>query len=149
MSEMARQKGIKVSAISIHEDPPEDAVEHASDVEETEADGASDSEMSVDEPMSDEEVEDTVAEDMNRLEMTFEGISDRYRLINRIGEGLSPSLTCKALTLQVPFRPCTKPKTCIMENTKTAGTQSKKTSGHAPNVRNATRPDTWPSRRFT
>lgn len=36
---------------------------------------------------SDEEVEDSVAEDMARFEETFKGISGEYRLINRIGEG--------------------------------------------------------------
>ncbi|OJD37201.1 cell cycle protein [Diplodia corticola] len=38
---------------------------------------------------SDEEevVEESVAEDMDRFEETFEGITKRYRLINRIGEG--------------------------------------------------------------
>lgn len=37
---------------------------------------------------SDQEVEDSVAEDMRRLEESFEGISERFRLINRIGEGM-------------------------------------------------------------
>ncbi|KAI4671484.1 uncharacterized protein J4E88_009149 [Alternaria novae-zelandiae] len=36
---------------------------------------------------SDEEVEDSVQEDMARFEETFVGISKRFRLINRIGEG--------------------------------------------------------------
>lgn len=38
---------------------------------------------------SDEEVEDAVAEDMSRFEETFVGINKRFRLINRIGEGMS------------------------------------------------------------
>jgi cell division control protein 7 len=94
---MARQKGVRVSEIAIHEDPPEDAVEHASDLDETEEDTGSDSELSqADEHMSDEEIEEAVAEDIERFESTFEGISDRYRLINRIGEGkLSPSGTAR------------------------------------------------------
>lgn len=33
------------------------------------------------------EVEDTVAEDMQRLERSFKGFAKKYRLINRIGEG--------------------------------------------------------------
>lgn len=39
---------------------------------------------------SDEEevVDESVAEDMDRFEETFKGINKRYRLINRIGEGL-------------------------------------------------------------
>ena len=36
---------------------------------------------------SDEEVEDAVAEDMARFEESFAGITKRFRLINRIGEG--------------------------------------------------------------
>lgn len=36
---------------------------------------------------SDEEVEDTVLEDIARFEESFKGITKRYRLINRIGEG--------------------------------------------------------------
>lgn len=38
---------------------------------------------------SDEEVEDSVQEDMARFEESFEGITKRFRLINRIGEGMS------------------------------------------------------------
>ncbi|PKX91577.1 serine/threonine protein kinase CDC7 [Aspergillus novofumigatus IBT 16806] len=34
-----------------------------------------------------EEVDDSVREDMKKLEDTFPGISDRFRLVNRIGEG--------------------------------------------------------------
>ncbi|OJD25275.1 CDC7 protein kinase [Blastomyces percursus] len=36
---------------------------------------------------SEPEVDESVAEDMRKLESTFKGISSRYRLINRIGEG--------------------------------------------------------------
>jgi hypothetical protein len=38
---------------------------------------------------SEEEVEDAVQDDMARFEETFVGISKRFRLINRIGEGMS------------------------------------------------------------
>jgi cell division control protein 7 len=37
---------------------------------------------------SEEEVEDSVAEDIVRFEESFVGINKRYRLINRIGEGM-------------------------------------------------------------
>jgi cell division control protein 7 len=37
---------------------------------------------------SEEEVEDSVAEDIVRFEESFVGINKRYRLINRIGEGV-------------------------------------------------------------
>ena len=36
-----------------------------------------------------EEVDESVREDMVKLEDTFPGISDRFRLVNRIGEGTS------------------------------------------------------------
>lgn len=36
---------------------------------------------------SEEEMEDSVAEDMHRFEQSFKNITQRYRLINRIGEG--------------------------------------------------------------
>jgi cell division control protein 7 len=35
-----------------------------------------------------EDVDDSVKEDMKRLEDTFPGISDHFRLVNRIGEGM-------------------------------------------------------------
>jgi cell division control protein 7 len=82
---MARQRGVKISEIAIREDSPEDV--EASDVEVGEV--GSGSEMSEDMP-SNEDIDDAVADDMERFEASFEGISDRYRLINRIGEGELP-----------------------------------------------------------
>lgn len=38
-----------------------------------------------------EEVDESVREDMRKLEDTFPGISDRFRLVNRIGEGITGS----------------------------------------------------------
>lgn len=38
------------------------------------------------------EIDETVAEDMRKLEENFKGISQKYRLINRIGEGALPYL---------------------------------------------------------
>ncbi|RAL08416.1 serine/threonine protein kinase CDC7 [Aspergillus homomorphus CBS 101889] len=38
-------------------------------------------------PHDEEDVDESVKEDMKRLEDTFPGISDRFRLVNRIGEG--------------------------------------------------------------
>ncbi|KAL2816338.1 kinase-like domain-containing protein [Aspergillus granulosus] len=38
-------------------------------------------------PIEDEEVDEVVKEDMKRLEDTFPGISNQFRLVNRIGEG--------------------------------------------------------------
>jgi hypothetical protein len=37
---------------------------------------------------SDEEVDESVLEDMRKLEENFAGISRKYRLVNRIGEGI-------------------------------------------------------------
>ncbi|PWY65047.1 kinase-like protein [Aspergillus heteromorphus CBS 117.55] len=45
------------------------------------------SEYEEDEPRDDEDVDDSVKEDMKKLEDTFPGISIRFRLVNRIGEG--------------------------------------------------------------
>ncbi len=36
---------------------------------------------------SEEEIEDSVLEDMEQFEQSFKGITKMYRLINRIGEG--------------------------------------------------------------
>lgn len=38
---------------------------------------------------SEDEIEDVVAEDIRKFEKTFTDINKRYRLINRIGEGVS------------------------------------------------------------
>ena len=53
-------------------------------------DGLEESARTVD--SSDEEIDESVAEDMARFEDSFVGISKRYRLINRIGEGECPQL---------------------------------------------------------
>lgn len=37
-----------------------------------------------------DDVDDSVKEDMKKLEDSFRGISDRFRLVNRIGEGTVP-----------------------------------------------------------
>jgi len=97
---MAKQKGVRVSRIPIHEDPPEHE-DHASDVEETEEDAASvTSELSLtksEESSEAGDIDESVAEDIERFHETFNGIQDRYRLINRIGEGKVPCLTLTCL----------------------------------------------------
>ena len=40
-----------------------------------------------DEEEEEDEIDESVVEDMRKLEESFRGISQRYRLINRIGEG--------------------------------------------------------------
>jgi cell division control protein 7 len=50
-----------------------------------------------DEDEEEEEVDDSVREDMKKLEDTFPGISDRFRLVNRIGEGTEiPSIFARS-----------------------------------------------------
>lgn len=56
--------------------------------EEEEEEGEEDDEpMLDDESESEDEVDESVVEDMRKLEESFKGISQKYRLINRIGEG--------------------------------------------------------------
>jgi hypothetical protein len=75
---------------------------------------------------SDEEVEASVQEDITRFEQSFKNISQRFRLINRIGEGTHTSfrsILCTLLTLsQAPSQPCTKPKTSSTTSTRITGT---------------------------
>jgi cell division control protein 7 len=44
-------------------------------------------EEAFDEYEDEDDIDDSVAEDMKKLEESFKGISQKYRLINRIGEG--------------------------------------------------------------
>ena len=56
-------------------------------------DESMDGSCSEDSEHSEDEVDESVMEDMHKLEESFKGISQKYRLINRIGEGellLSP-----------------------------------------------------------
>lgn len=84
------------TAITIHED--EDATLHTSaahtnNTSRTMADLESDDEDSMADSISDQsedsedDVDESVMEDMRKLEESFKGISQKYRLINRIGEG--------------------------------------------------------------
>ncbi|KAL1958456.1 hypothetical protein VTO42DRAFT_4320 [Malbranchea cinnamomea] len=63
----------------VEEEDDEEAV-----VEEVEGEEEEEEE---EEEEAEEEVDESVAEDMRKLEASFVGISKRYRLINRIGEG--------------------------------------------------------------
>ena len=74
---------------SIHEQTFSDAIkEHSGDEASHEQEGYySDEEVD----MSDEEepeVEESIQEDIQRFEQSFQGISERFRIINRIGEGM-------------------------------------------------------------
>lgn len=71
--------------IDVHEDDIKD--EEAEETLDESMNPLEESGQTVD--SSDEEVEDSVQEDMARFEDTFVGINKRFRLINRIGEGMS------------------------------------------------------------
>lgn len=63
---------------------------------------------------SDEEVEDSVAEDMSRFEETFVGINKRFRLINRIGEGrLQSPLVAICMITWWAHNPCRNVLNCV------------------------------------
>jgi hypothetical protein len=74
-----------VEHIDVHEDDIKE--EDAQETMDESMDPLEESGHTVD--SSDEEVEDSVQEDMARFEETFVGITKRFRLINRIGEGMS------------------------------------------------------------
>lgn len=77
----------------------------------------------------DEDVDDSVREDMDKLEDSFPGVSDRFRLVNRIGEGMLHSKSpfyiresfADGYNAQVPSRPYTKQKTFCTITTGTTG----------------------------
>lgn len=117
------------TAIEIHEDeqdfdmsrrmaPKDDEYLQLSEDEDS-----NDASVSDDSGDSDDDIDETVIEDMRKLEESFKGISQKYRLINRIGEGmhkrlLSSSTTCVLLTYpcgQAHSRPCIKPTNCPSE----------------------------------
>jgi cell division control protein 7 len=72
--------------IDIHEDDMKD--EEAEETLDESMDPLEESGHTVD-SSDEEEVEDSVQEDMARFEESFAGINKRFRLINRIGEGMS------------------------------------------------------------
>ncbi len=82
------------------------------DVDDQSVDGFS----SEDSEESEDEIDESVMEDMRKLEESFKGISQKYRLINRIGEGQSLSIPHRVCNhwvahcrLQALSLPCTRP----------------------------------------
>ena len=78
-------------AIAIHEDAQDTTLQSAR-LHKMAAHDIPDEQSMQDESMSDDtdsedEPDDSVMEDMRKLEESFAGISEKYRLINRIGEG--------------------------------------------------------------
>lgn len=63
--------------------------QHIQIVEDEEEDEEDEEDLSEDyeDGESEDEVDESVIEDMRKLEESFRGISRKYRLINRIGEG--------------------------------------------------------------
>lgn len=68
-------KSVRKEMVHTHSEDDEDSVEEGSCYSEEESED------------SDDEIDESVAEDMRKLEENFKGITQRYRLINRIGEG--------------------------------------------------------------
>jgi hypothetical protein len=103
------------------------AVDTAQDYHNGETEYYSDASQELSEE-NEEPPDDLVAEDMRRLESSFVGISKRFRLINRIGEGQirSPVLSrnafySRAFVLQGRSQPFTRPKISFMITTSTTG----------------------------
>ncbi len=86
-----RRRNMARPAIAIHEDvqnpdrQPRQVRKMSTQLEQDDQ-SVQDESMS-EETDSEEEPDESVMEDMKKLEESFEGISQRYRLINRIGEG--------------------------------------------------------------
>ncbi len=80
----------------IHEDAPSTADTEMNEDPREEEDGdveqeenAEGQQSEYDDSSEDEQVDGTVQEDMERLQDSFPGFREKYRLIKRIGEGLS------------------------------------------------------------
>jgi hypothetical protein len=99
----AHNKMAARAAIAIHEDPQYDLSTDQVEMEAMTPAGYEDGE-SVDDTASEsseyteDEVDESVVEDMRRLEESFKGISQKYKLINRIGEGM---YTCTVSVLSL------------------------------------------------
>lgn len=94
--------------IQLVEDDEDDAVEEeASDEFEEDED--------------EDDIDDSVAEDMKKLEESFKGISQKYRLINRIGEGRHDTSlrvsTSQINHIQERFPLSTRPSNCFRKRT--------------------------------
>lgn len=90
-----RRGNMAHAAIAIHEDVPETSQPSRTlrrmsahrRPQPTDDDESDQDEAAFDDTDSEDEPDDSVMEDMRKLEENFEGISQKYRLINRIGEG--------------------------------------------------------------
>lgn len=68
-----------------------------------------------------DDIDDSVVEDMRKLEESFKGISQKYRLINRIGEGTIHKLLRASISgtdhAQERSLQCTRPSNCFQRRT--------------------------------
>lgn len=118
---MAKVRGVRgaPAQLVIHEDEPSDDEETLDESGDPmkESGGTHDD-------SSESEIEDSVAEDIARLEQTFRGIQNRYRLISQIGEGKCRiHRRCQLLTvLQVHSQQSTRQKICTTTVTTMTGT---------------------------
>ncbi|KAG4028844.1 hypothetical protein MFRU_019g01300 [Monilinia fructicola] len=93
MSTARQRQGNSKNSFQIHNDEikQEESVEaESNEIEESRAeddDALQDEGYSEDSDESDDAVDPATAEDIAKFEATFKGIKDRFRLINRIGEG--------------------------------------------------------------
>jgi len=81
---------------------------------------------------SEQEVDEAILEDMAKLENTFDEIGLKFRMMDRIGEGKKiPAFDAnlpanELIEFQAPFRPSTKPKTCITNTIRMTGIWSQR-----------------------
>lgn len=82
--------------VQVHEDEPVTHSDEEGDTVMDESMGPLDESGATVTDSEDEEIEDSVAEDIQKFEESFRNINKRYRLINRIGEGEynQPMLCC-------------------------------------------------------
>lgn len=80
------------------------AFEQPEEPEEDEEEEEEEEEAEYDDSSEDENIEDSVQADMDKLQKDFPGFHDKYRLIKRIGEGMHPSLypDCDSAELTMP-----------------------------------------------
>ena len=120
--------------LDIHQD---DIKEDAEETLDESADPLEESGRTID-TSEDEEVDDMVAEDIERFENSFVGINKRYRLINRIGEGEPPLASSMQecgltnMSMQAPSQRYTKPKIWSTTRTITAGTSTNANAANGP-----------------
>lgn len=111
---------------STDEEPQEMEESEMKDEEESDDDGLSEASEE-----SDDAVDPAVAEDITKFQQSFQGITDRYRLIKRIGEG---KLDCLSLgqwvngtdAAQEHFLRFTRQRTYCMMASSTTGTLTKR-----------------------